>query len=104
MTLSGGQRQRLFIARELYREPSVLIFDEATSALDSSSEMEIIESINSLKGKVTIIVIAHRLSTIKNCDRIFVMEAGRIVEEGTYSSLVGTSKSKFSTMVSLQRI
>lgn len=104
VTLSGGQRQRLFIARELYREPSLLIFDEATSALDSSSEMEIIESINSLKGKVTIIVIAHRLSTIKNCDRIFVMEAGRIVEEGTYSSLVETSKSKFSTMVSLQRI
>lgn len=102
--LSGGQRQRLFIARELYRKPSLLIFDEATSALDSSSEAEIIKSINSLKGKITIIVIAHRLSTIKNSDRIFIMESGRLVEEGTYSGLVKNSNSKFSTMVALQKI
>ena len=102
--LSGGQRQRLFIARELYREPSVLIFDEATSALDSSSESEVIESINILKGKITIIVIAHRLSTITNSDRIFIMESGRVVEEGTYSDLVNNSNSKFSTMVGLQNI
>ena len=81
-----------------------MIFDEATSALDSSSEMEIIDSINSLKGKITIIVIAHRLSTITNSDRIFIMEAGRIVEEGTYSGLVNNSNSKFSTMVGLQKI
>ena len=102
--LSGGQRQRLFIARELYREPSLLIFDEATSALDSSSEKEIIESINILKGKITIIVIAHRLSTIKNADKIFIMEAGRIVEDGTYNGLVSNSNSKFSNMVRLQKI
>jgi ABC-type multidrug transport system fused ATPase/permease subunit len=102
--LSGGQRQRLFIARELYREPSLLVFDEATSALDSSSEREIIESINILKGKITIIVIAHRLSTIKNTDRIFIMESGRVVEVGTYSSLVNNNNSKFFSMVNLQKI
>jgi ABC-type multidrug transport system fused ATPase/permease subunit len=104
LRLSGGQRQRLFIARELYREPSLLIFDEATSALDSSSEMEIIDSINSLKGKVTIIIIAHRLSTITNSDRIFIIETGRIVEVGTYSGLVNNGNSKFSTMVGLQKV
>ena len=63
--LSGGQRQRLFVARELFRKPNLLILDEATSALDSESEKEIQKSIDNLKGKITVIVIAHRLSTIK---------------------------------------
>jgi len=102
--LSGGQRQRLFIARELFREPSLLIFDEATSALDSESEIEIIETINGLKGKITIILIAHRLSTIKNCDNIFIMESGRVVEEGSYMDLISNRKSRFSRMVRLQNI
>ena len=66
--------------------------------------MEIINNINSFKGKVINIVIAHRLSTITNTDRIFIMEAGRIVEESTYSGLVNNSNSKFSTMVGLQKI
>jgi ABC-type multidrug transport system fused ATPase/permease subunit len=76
--LSGGQRQRIGIARALYFNPDVLVFDEATSALDSNTESEVMESINSLKGKKTIIIIAHRLSTINICDKIFKIENGKI--------------------------
>ena len=72
--LSGGQRQRLFIARELYKNPLVLILDEATSALDTSSERAIQQSIESLKGYITVIQVAHRLSTIKNVDLIYVLK------------------------------
>lgn len=100
--LSGGQKQRIFIARELYRQPSVLILDEATSALDSESEKSIQESIEFLAGKVTVIVIAHRLSTIKSVDQIYLLEKGKIAEQGTYSELKNNSKSKFSKLVSLQ--
>ncbi|MEX2602202.1 MAG: ABC transporter ATP-binding protein, partial [Balneolaceae bacterium] len=70
--LSGGQRQRLFIARELYKNPNLLILDEATSALDTESERYIQKSIDSLKGSMTVVIIAHRLSTIKNADYIYV--------------------------------
>ena len=77
--LSGGQRQRLFVARELFRKPNLLILDEATSALDSESEKEIQKSIDNLKGKITVIVIAHRLSTIKNVDLILVLKDGRLL-------------------------
>ena len=76
--LSGGQRQRIGIARALYYNPDVLVFDEATSALDSNTEKEVITSINSLKGKKTIIIIAHRLSTLSICDKIFKIENGTI--------------------------
>jgi ABC-type multidrug transport system fused ATPase/permease subunit len=76
--LSGGQRQRIGIARALYYNPDVLVFDEATSALDSNTEKEVIASINSLKGKKTIIIIAHRLSTLSICDKIFKIENGTI--------------------------
>ena len=87
--LSGGQRQRLAIARALYRNPEILILDEATSSLDSESEQNIKNIINQLKqnGK-TIILIAHRLGTVMNADKIFVLEAGKLVEEGTHSELV----------------
>jgi ABC-type multidrug transport system fused ATPase/permease subunit len=85
--LSGGQRQRLSIARELYKEPGLLILDEATSALDSESERQVQESIDSLKGTSTIVVIAHRLATVRNCDRIFVLKAGSIVEQGNFNEL-----------------
>ena len=74
------EKQRIFIARELYRNPNLLILDEATSALDSESEIKIQESIESLKGKITVIIIAHRISTIKNVDKICIMENGRIIE------------------------
>ncbi len=77
--LSGGQRQRLGIARALYEEPDVLILDEATSALDNETEAAVMESIDSLRGKTTLIIIAHRLSTIQNCDEIYEVKDGIIV-------------------------
>ncbi len=85
--ISGGQRQRLTIARELYRNPPVMIFDEATSSLDSKTEDKIQKEIDELKGERTIIIIAHRLSTITNCDKIYVLDKGKIVEEGSYDKL-----------------
>ena len=68
--LSGGQRQRIGIARELYKDPEILILDEATSALDEETEKDLLEDLNRFKGKKTIIIISHRESTLKNCDRI----------------------------------
>ena len=85
-TISGGQQQRILIARAIIRQPSILIFDEATSALDNLTQAAVCESLD--KMKVTRIIVAHRLSTIKNCDRIIVMQEGRIVEEGNYESLM----------------
>ena len=79
--LSGGQRQRIGIARALYREPNILILDEATSALDNETEEAIMESINHLKGKKTMIIIAHRLSTIENCDHVYRVQDGKIIIE-----------------------
>lgn len=102
--LSGGQRQRLFIARELYKEPNLLILDEATSALDSESERQIQDSIDGLKGRMTVVMIAHRLATIRKADRIFVMDEGRIVECGSYDELLSRPGSRFRTMVELQRL
>ena len=96
--LSGGQRQRIAIARELYRDPEILIFDEATSALDSAAESIIQKSIEQLHGKRTVIVIAHRLSTIRNCDRIYVMEDGKIAEHGSVTELFNKTDSHFRRM------
>ena len=76
--LSGGQRQRLGIARALYKDPGVLIFDEATSALDNETEKAIMESINKLHGRKTMIIIAHRLTTIEDCDEVYRVQNGRI--------------------------
>lgn len=78
--ISGGQRQRLGIARALYHDPEILVFDEATSALDNDTEAAIMEAINSLKGRKTMIIIAHRLKTIENCDKVFKVENGKIEE------------------------
>lgn len=102
--LSGGQRQRLFIARELFKKPSLLILDEATSSLDTESEMYIQKSIDSLKGSMTVVIIAHRLSTIKNADLIYVLDEGRILEQGSYEELVNDSGSRFSKMVAIQSL
>lgn len=82
--LSGGQKQRIGIARALFRNPSILVFDEATSALDNETEKSIMQSINHLKGKKTMIIIAHRLTTIENCDMIFKVENGKITKEKTH--------------------
>lgn len=102
--LSGGQRQRLFVARELFRKPNLLILDEATSALDSESEKEIQKSIDNLKGKITVIVIAHRLSTIKNVDLILVLKEGKIIESGPYLELANNKNSTFSNLIAMQSL
>jgi len=101
--LSGGQKQRLSIARELYKQPEILILDEATSALDSESERYIQDSIDSLKGKMTVIIIAHRLSTIKNADKIIVLDKGNVKEEGSFEELTSID-SRFRQMAELQKI
>lgn len=76
--LSGGQRQRIGIARALYRDPEVLVLDEATSALDTETERAVMEAIDSLHGRMTLIIIAHRLSTIKNCDVVYEVKEGKV--------------------------
>jgi subfamily B ATP-binding cassette protein MsbA len=102
--LSGGQRQRLFIARELYKNPNLLILDEATSSLDSNSERYIKKSIDDLKGTMTVIIIAHRLSTIRDVDYIYVLKNGRVIEQGTYNELKESPKSQFKNMIEMQKI
>ena len=81
MRLSGGQRQRIGIARALYNDPDLMVFDEATSALDNETEAAVMDSINSLHGKKTMIIIAHRLQTIANCDIVYRVENGKIIRE-----------------------
>ncbi len=88
MKLSGGQRQRIAIARVMLKDAPILILDEATSALDSQVEAAIQESLDTLMAGKTVLAIAHRLSTIAAMDRLVVIEAGRIVEEGTHDQLV----------------
>ena len=81
--LSGGQRQRIGIARALYRDPEILILDEATSSLDQPTEKKIMESIQYLKRKKTLIIVTHRLFTVKYCDKIFIIDKGKITKQGT---------------------
>ena len=102
-SLSGGQRQRLAIARALLADPPYLIFDEATSALDSISEELIRDSLERELGDRTAIFIAHRLSTVRNCDLIFVLDGGRIVEQGTYQDLIARG-GLFKRMVDEQKL
>ncbi len=86
--LSGGQRQRIGIARSLYHDPGVIVLDEATSALDGNTESEVMDAIHDLRGSKTVIIVAHRLSTVESCDRIFRMEAGKLLESGTPSEIL----------------
>ncbi|MCS3830028.1 subfamily B ATP-binding cassette protein MsbA [Salinibacter ruber] len=102
--LSGGQRQRLFIARELFKQPNLLLLDEATSDLDAASELHIKNSIDALKGEVTVVIIAHRLSTVKNTDWIYVLDEGRVIEEGEYHQLRTRKNGEFREMVEMQRL
>ena len=88
VTLSGGQRQRLAIARALIQKTEIILFDEATSALDNETQGKIQEAINNLKNEYTIMIIAHRFSTILNCDKIFFIENGKIIDSGTHKELL----------------
>jgi ABC-type multidrug transport system fused ATPase/permease subunit len=102
--LSGGQRQRLFVTRELFKEPNLLLLDEATSDLDAASEQHIQKSIDTLKGEVTVVIIAHRLSTVKNADRIYVLDEGRVIEQGTYHELRSRENGEFREMLEMQSL
>ena len=88
--LSGGERQRVVIARALYHEPQVLVFDEATAALDNQTERDLARAIESLHGAATLIVIAHRLTTVRGCDRLIVLEQGRVAATGSYDELLAS--------------
>ena len=90
--LSGGQRQRIGIARALYHDPQVLIMDEATSALDNLTEKAVMEAVNNLGHKITIILVAHRLSTVRQCDQIYLLEQGQVKARGAYEQLVASSQ------------
>jgi HlyD family secretion protein len=86
--LSGGQRQRIGIARALYHDPDVLVLDEATSALDGITEKMVMDAIHDFSGRKTIIMIAHRLATVKQCDQIYMLEKGKVVDKGTFDQLM----------------
>jgi len=90
--LSEGQKQRIGIARALYHEAEVIIFDEATSSLDGITEKMIMEAINNFIGKKTIVMIAHRLKTVQNCDQIFFIDKGKVVDQGTFNELIETNE------------
>jgi len=91
--LSGGQRQRIGIARALYHRPSVLVLDEATSSLDTETEHGVMQAVQALQGDKTVIIVAHRLSTVEYCDRLYRLDAGRIVEEGSFDEVMNRSQS-----------
>ena len=99
--ISGGQKQRLMIARAIAPKPKILMFDEATSALDNITQKKVSDSLEQLK--CTRIVIAHRLSTIRQCDRIIVLDRGRIIEDGTYDELIAAD-GFFAELVARQRL
>ena len=97
--LSGGQRQRIGLARALYHDPDILILDEATSALDNLTEQAVMEAVNNLGHRKTIILVAHRLSTVKDCDQIFMMEHGEVIGSGRFDELLENNE-QFRAMAS----
>ena len=101
-TLSGGQRQRIALARALYRDPWLLILDEATSALDSDSEAAVHRALEEIKGQMSMLVVAHRLATVRLADHVVVLQGGRIVEEGSFTSLLARPGGAFARMAAMQ--
>ncbi|KAG8374607.1 hypothetical protein BUALT_Bualt10G0013000 [Buddleja alternifolia] len=101
--LSGGQKQRVAIARAILKNPSILLLDEATSALDVESERIVQQALDRLMKNRTTVMVAHRLSTIKNADQISVLQDGKIIEQGTHSSLVENREGAYHKLISLQR-
>jgi ATP-binding cassette subfamily B (MDR/TAP) protein 1 len=103
LALSGGQRQRIAVARALIRDPKILLLDEATSALDTQSEEVVQRALETAAKGRTTVAVAHRLSTVRDADRIFVLEKGRVVEEGTHDELVGM-RGRYWDMVQAQSL
>ncbi|MBR2513429.1 MAG: ABC transporter ATP-binding protein [Halomonas sp.] len=98
--ISGGQRQRLGIARALYQQAKVLVFDEATSALDGITERRVMDDIQRFSGQMTVVMIAHRLATVKECDIIYMLEGGQVIDAGTYDDLASRNQT-FQMMANL---
>ena len=90
--LSGGQKQRLAIARAFVQKTKIILFDEATSSLDNETQSEIQKAISNLKNEYTILIIAHRLSTIVNCNKIMIVEEGKISDSGTHEELINRNR------------
>ncbi|KAF5471984.1 hypothetical protein F2P56_008740 [Juglans regia] len=101
--LSGGQRQRVAIARAILKNPEILLLDEATSALDVESERVVQQALDRLMKNRTTIVVAHRLSTIKNADQISVLHDGKIIEQGTHSSLIENKNGAYYKLINIQQ-
>ena len=102
--LSGGERQRLVLARLILQDPDIIILDEYTSALDSESEKYIQDALNKIRKNKTMIVIAHRLATIKEADEILVLDNGRLIEKGSFLSLIDDNNSYFKRLFESQII
>ena len=103
MKLSGGQRQRICIARAIYKNPPILILDEATSSLDSEAEKKVQNAIEKIMEKRTSIIIAHRLSTIQNCDKIIIIDNGKIIGKGKHDDLIKNNPS-YKKLIEMQNI
>lgn len=100
--LSGGERQRIALARALLRQPALLVLDEATSSLDAESEAAIQQALERMSGQRTVVVIAHRLATVRSADAIFVLEAGRVVQSGTWDELIAERGGRFRALCEAQ--
>ena len=102
-TLSGGERQRVSIARAILPNPRILILDEATSSVDSETELKIQEALDRIIKGRTVVAIAHRLSTLRRATRLFVIEKGRVTEEGTHKELMGNPDGTFTKLIQMQQ-
>ncbi len=102
--LSGGERQRIALARALLRKPALLVLDEATSSLDAENQRRIRDAVEALHGELTMVVVAHRLSTVRDADQIVVLDAGCVVEQGTFEELSHRSGGRFRALVEADRI